>query len=139
MSMTKLLVGGIVGGIVLFLLGYLFYGVAFASFLESVSTPQANAVMRPMESMYFPGLIAGNLFSGFLISFILLKANITTLGSGLITGAIVGFLLSASVDCMIYGTSYMFRLKGLMADVAISTMMMGIAAAIIAPIMAKMR
>ena len=139
MSITKFLVGGIVGGIVLFLLGYLFYGVLFASYLESVSTTQAIAVMRPMEKLYFPGLIVGNLFSGFLVAFVLLKSKTTTLGSGLVTGAILGFLVSAGIDCTIYGTTHMFRLKGLMADVAISTMMMAIAGAVIAPVMAKMK
>jgi hypothetical protein len=139
MSITKFLVGGIVGGIILFLLGYLFYGVLFASYLESVSTTQAPAVMRPMEFMYFPGLIVGNLLSGFLLAFVLLKAKSATLVSGLITGAVLGFLVSASIDFTIYGTTYMFKLKGIMADVAISTAMMAIAGAVVAPITAKMK
>ena len=135
----KFIVGGIVGGVVLFLLGYLFYGIVFASYLESVTTKQAPAVMRPMEALYFPGLIVGNLISGFLIAFVFLKAKTSTVGAGLITGAILGFLVSAGVDCTIYGTTYMFKLKGLIADVCISTMMMAIAGAVIAPIMGKMK
>jgi uncharacterized membrane protein len=69
----------------------------------------------------------------------LLKAKASTLVQGLITGAVLGFLVSASIDFTIYGTTYMFKLKGIMVDIAISTMMMAIAGAVIAPVMAKMK
>ena len=138
MNIPKFFVGSLLAGILLFLLGFLFYGLLFASYLESVSTMQAPAVMRPMEAMYWPGLIVGNLLSGCLLTYVFLKTKTITIMSGLLTGAILGFLISAGVDCTIYGTTYMFKLKGLIADVAISTTMMAITGAILAPVLTKM-
>lgn len=133
MNITKLFTGGIVGGIVFFLLGYLFYGLLFADFMASAAAvqPKASGVMRSMEKLNWLGLILGNLFAGFLIAYVLLKSNVTTLAGGLVTGAIVGFLMSSSVDLTSYGVTYINRIKGVMADVAIFTAMSAISGAIV--------
>ena len=67
--------------------------------------------------MDFMFLMLGNLLQGFLLAYIFVKAGASSLIGGLTTGAIVGFLYAAGVDCIMYGTTYMVSKKGMMADV----------------------
>lgn len=79
----KLFLSGIIGAIVYFLLGWLFYGILFT---ENTSGE---------ESMLFIGL--GCLFYAFIYATIFSRwANITTFSAGLRAGAILGLLYALS-------------------------------------------
>lgn len=119
MNVKKFLVSGIVGGIAYFFLGYLFYGVLF--FNEMVCT--ITGVSRSMEQMIWWSLISGSLLYGILVAFVLGKANITNLVSGIATSAALGLLVSASYDFTMYANTNLFTLKTVAYDIAISTVM----------------
>ena len=118
MNSNKFLVGGIVGGVVYFVLGYVFYGLLLKNFFAESGMP------TNMDNMIWWALIAGNLAAGFLFAYILGKANVSTAGGGAGVGLVVGLLISLSFDLIMYATGQgMKELKFIAADIAASTVM----------------
>jgi hypothetical protein len=128
MNTKNFLVGGIVGGVVYFILGYLLYGNLLADFFQK-NTTYYNTDMATFKMW---ALILGNLFSGFLLAYIFTKAGVFTVTSGLITAGVIGFFMSGSYDLIMYGTSKMMNKEALMVDVATFTIVSAIAGAVIA-------
>jgi len=102
MNANKFLIGGIIGGIANFLLGWLVWGILLMSFMKEHTTEAGKAVMRADENMIWWALIVANLLLGFLISYILSKAGVMTAGSGAVIGAVVGLLMSAAINLFNY-------------------------------------
>ena len=134
MNTKNLLLGGIAGGVVYFLLGWLFYGTLFAGYFHD-HQGAATGVERKMEEMVWWALIAGNLIAGFLLSYIFSKAGVSTLSSGLITGAVIGLLMSCAMDLIMYATTNTISKSAMLADVGISTVMSAIAGAVVGAVM----
>ena len=130
MNTKKFLIGGLTGGIAYFLLGYLFYGVLFLDFFTK-NAGTATGVAKTMDQMIWWALILGNLIAGCLLAFVLGKAKTESMGSGLMTGACLGFLMAAAYDLTSYGTSNLMNSKGVIADVCIYTVMSAISGAIV--------
>ena len=128
MNFKKILFPGIAGGVVYFFLGYLFYGLLFKDTMQN----NVAGVTRPMEQMVWWTLILGEIFYGLLLAFIMSKSSDTTLMTGIVTGAITGFLVSCSFDFVMHSTTYLVSKKQLMYDVAISTVSSAITGAVIA-------
>lgn len=79
MNVKNFLVGGIVGGIVDYLLGWLFYGILFMDAFGG----------KEPENMLF--IFLGCMSFGFLISFVFTRwAHITTATTGLKGGVVMG-------------------------------------------------
>jgi hypothetical protein len=134
---TKILVGGIVGGIVYFLLGWLFYGTLCTDFFRN-NMGSATGVDRGPENMIFWSLILGNLFAGLLLSYVFARiSNISSAGSGAWTGGVIGLLTAAAIDFIMYGTTNIYTMKGVFADIAIFTVMSALAGAAIAMVNAR--
>ncbi|MGN6248463.1 MAG: DUF2177 family protein [Ginsengibacter sp.] len=130
MNTKNFFLGGIAGGAAFFLLGYLFYGTLFSDFF-SKNAGSATGVARQMDQFVWWALILGNLLFGFLLSYVENKANIRTLGAGLVAGAILGILFAASYDFTSYGTSNLMTMKSVLADIVILGIMAAISGAIV--------
>lgn len=79
MNTKNFIIGGIVGGISQYLLGWLFYGILFKN------------QMPASEHMNFLFIFLGCMTTGFYMSFIFNKwANIATLQTGAMAGGIIG-------------------------------------------------
>jgi hypothetical protein len=126
MNSQKFIVGGVVGGILYFLLGYVFYGLMLKSFFDS------NGMAVNMDNMVWWAMIVGNFAGGFLLAYILSKGNVATAGAGAGVGFIVGLLMSLSFDLMMYGVGKGMSLKGIAADVALAAVMTAIIGAVVA-------
>jgi hypothetical protein len=130
MNIQKFLIGTVVGGVSLFLLGYLFYGVALADFF---SRNTASGAMKSMNDIVWWALILGNLATGALLTYIFLKiGNINSFGSGIRTGAAIGFLMNLGLDLIGYATANALDRRGAAADVVVGTVMAAIAGGLIA-------
>ena len=70
MDIKKLLMGGIVGGILFFLLGWLAYVKLFAEFFKNHPGLATNLDKADMLLVY---IAAGNLLHGFALSFVFVK------------------------------------------------------------------
>ena len=125
MDTKKFLTGTLVGGIAFFFLGYLFYGMALASFFD-------QHAMGPMEELVWWALILGNMSSGALLTYIFLKwANVSSFGSGASAAAAIGFFSTLSIDLVRFATSNAFDLTASLADVVVGTVMTAIAGGVI--------
>ncbi|MEO6541415.1 MAG: hypothetical protein ABIN74_10505 [Ferruginibacter sp.] len=134
MDIKKLLIGGIVGGILFFGLGYLIYGNLLTGFMHD-HPGTATGVDRDMKDLQFLYLIIGNLSMGFLLSYIFVKSNVNSAGGGFITGGIVGLLVAVGFDCVMYATTNVTSKTAMAADVAAMTVMCAITGAVIAMVM----
>lgn len=131
MDIKKWVIGGITGGVLFFLLGWLIYGMLLKSFMEG-HTGTAGNVFREPDFLY---LAIGNLAMGFAIAYILLKANVSSMAGGFVTAGIVGLLIGVGYDCMVYATSTVMSKTAMAADVAASTVMTAVVGAVIAMVM----
>ena len=102
MNTNKFLVGGIIGGIANFLLGWLVWGTLLMSFMQGHTTEAGKAVMRTDENTIWWALIAANLLMGFLTSYILNKAGVISASAGAAMGAVIGLLMSSAIDLFNY-------------------------------------
>jgi hypothetical protein len=119
MSTSKILIAGLVTGVVAFLLGWLFYGILLMDFFES-NAGNATGVSRG-ESMIWWALIAGNLIWGIFFAYIFGKwANISTAMTGAKAGAIIGLLLGAGWGLIYYGTSDIMNLTATIVDILVT-------------------
>jgi hypothetical protein len=127
MNSQKFIVGGIVGGIIYLILGWVLYGMLLKEFM---SANLYAGQMKPDSETIWWALIVGQLAGGFLLAYVLGKAGANSAGSGAAVGFIVGLLVCLSFDITLYGVSNMIAsLKGLAADVAVSAVISAIAGA----------
>ncbi|MDB5224158.1 MAG: hypothetical protein JWN83_2825 [Chitinophagaceae bacterium] len=137
MNTKNFLIGGIVGGVVFFLLGWLFYGNLFAGYFKDHPGSATN-VERTMEQFQWWALILGNLLAGFLLAYVFSKSGVASLSSGLVTGLVLGLLFSASIDLIMYATTNTMSKHIVAADIGITTVMWGITGAVVGAILSAM-
>ena len=130
MNTKNFIVGGLIGGVVYFLLGWLFYGNLMNQFFIDHPGTATN-VDRPMDQFVWWSLGLGNLLFGFLLAYVFARSGVATLTSGLIVGGIVGFLACAAIDFTMYGTTNIASKQMVAADIAVFTVMSAIVGAII--------
>jgi hypothetical protein len=127
MNVKNFLVAGIVGGIVNFLLGWVFYGMLF------------NDIYLEGEEMNLVLTFLGCLTSGLFVAFIFTKwASITMPLTGLKAGAIIGFFTSLSMNFFMYSNKAV-NYQNIALDVVISIVMGALAGAAVAFILGKMK
>ncbi len=130
MNIKKLLIGGIVGGVAFFLLGWLAYGILLRDFfVNHHGLPVPKDLNRP--EMLYLYLCLGNLLSGFLLSYVFIRASVKTAVSGFVTGGVIGFLVSSSVDSTMYSMTNMMSRTGVLVDVITFAVMSAITGALI--------
>ena len=130
MNAKKFLIGGLVGGIIYFLLGWLFYGNLLSDFFHK-NAGTATGVDRAMDQFEWWSLALGNLLSGCLLSYVFVKSNVGSAGSGLVTGAAIGLLTAASHDFIMYGVSNLMNTTAVLAGIGTFTLMSAITGAIV--------
>ncbi len=134
MNTKNFLIGGIVGGVVYFLLGYLFYGNLMMQYFKDHPGSATN-VDRTMEQFQWWALILGNVLSGFLLAYVFSKSGVASLSNGLITGGILGLLMSGSFDLIMYATTNVISKHWACADVAAFTVISAVTGAVVGAIM----
>ena len=132
MDLKKLFIGGITGGILFFLLGWLIYGMLLADFMNNHTGTAGNIMRSEPDFLY---LAIGNLAMGFAVAYVLIKGNISSMAGGFITAGIFGLLIGVGYDCMVYATSTVMSKTAMAADVAASTVMTAVVGAIVAMVM----
>lgn len=127
MNTNKLLVGGLIGGVAFFLLGWVLYGMLFGEMISSMM-PNSAAVMRADADMDMLTLFLGNLSTGIGLAYIFEKwANIRSFVGGAIAAAIIGFLFYFGYNAVLHATTTLATWNGIIVDSLIYTFMSGIA------------
>ena len=133
MKTNKILLGGITGGVALFLLGWVIYGIL----LMDYSTANYNQCMnRPMQEMIWWSLILSNLALGFLLATIFSWSDTTGFMAGAKTAGIIGLLLSVSMDFGYYSMTTMYvNPSVIIVDIIAYTIYLAITGALIGWVM----
>jgi uncharacterized membrane protein len=126
----KIVIGGIAGGILFFLLGWLVYGILLMEYMNQHAGLKGN-VNRNDADMQMIYILAGSVLQGILLAYILVRSNVSTLAGGLLTGATVGFLISSSIDLTMYGTTYILSKHSILADVIAATAIFAVAGGLV--------
>jgi hypothetical protein len=133
MRIKKILLGGIAGGVVFFLLGWIVYGVLLMDFTTASYNQCAT---RPMQDMIWWALVLSNLAFGFLLSIVFGWSNTTGIMAGAKVAAIMGVLLSLSVDLSSYAMSSIYsNLAIVVVDIIAFTIMSSVAGIVVAWVM----
>lgn len=128
MNIKNFVIAGIVGGIVDFFLGWLFYGMLFKDFF-----PQDEATMK-LEFIFM-----GCLIYGLFISFIFTKwAGITQAATGAKAGAVIGFFYALSVNLFMMSSKEP-NYEMLVMDTAITIVMSAIVGVAIAAVNGRLK
>ena len=127
MNTKNFLISGIVGGIVNFLLGWVFYGMLFKDLY-----PEG-------ENMNLLFTFLGCLTSGLFIAYIFTKwAGITNPVTGIKAGAAIGFFTSLSMNFFMY-SNRPANYQNMALDIIISMVISAFMGAVIAFVNGKMK
>lgn len=114
MTLKKFLIGGIAGGLVYFFLGWVTYALFMNDFIDKNHVTGAGIYRVPA---FFSFTVAGKLLSGYFMTYVFIRANISSVIAGVVMGAIVGMLMTAATDVTLYGTTLLFSVKLMIADI----------------------
>ena len=134
MDMKRLMTGTIVGGILLFALGYLFYEMLLADFFAA-NAGSATGVWR--ETPIYWAVLVGELMMAALVTMAIDKMGASSMAAGAKVGAILGFMVWFSVDFIYYGLANFSNLTATMVDPVVEIVRVGIVGAGIAMVLAK--
>ena len=127
MDTTKFILASLIGGVVLFLLGGLFYAVLFADYFNSVAAPGVYKLEPTMWAIFI-----GELFSGTLLGLIFTRwAAIKTFATGLKNGAIIGLILGLAIGFTFYGAANMYDIPSMLLDAVLGAIRFGIAGGVV--------
>ena len=131
MSTQKILIGGIIGGALALLFGFVAYGLILGDFFQK-NMGSATGVMRADDEMLWIPMILGHLSWGLLLAFIFGQwASISTPGGGLRGGAIIGFLVSFTNNMIQLGTTHIVNSTAAIVDIVVITVISALVGAAI--------
>lgn len=125
MNTGKIILAGLIGGIVAFLLGFITFAFLLEDFFLS-NSGTAEGVTRGDDVLMIP-LIFGHLAWGLLLAYILGKlSHIDSFVKGTLVGAIIGFLGVSAADLIQFGTTNMANFQGTIVEILCLTIISGI-------------
>ena len=123
----KCVLATLAGGVTLFVLGYVFYGLLLADFFANESMSETPA---------YWAIAAGQLAGGALLAVALSWRAATGPGEAFKSGALVGVLFSLSMGLTMFGTTEgMYTVATVVGDAVVSVVMYGIAGMVVAKIL----
>lgn len=135
MDTKRLVIGSVVGAIVLYAVGYLFWSMLFADFFAANA---GSATGVPREASILWAEIVGVLSYGLFITLALgTRSGDAGIGDGAKVGASVGFLIWFTVDIILFANFNLFNLTAMIADSVLEGIRAGIAGAVISAVLAK--
>jgi len=137
MDFKRLVTGTLVGGITLYVLGYLIFDVGVESFYAA-NAGSATGVVRDPQLLW--AVLLGTFAYAALITLAIgSRSGTATAGSGAQVGAVVGFLLWVTTDFILYGITNISNLTRTVVDPLLELVRAGIAGGIVAVTLAKMQ
>ena len=131
MTAKNRILATLVGFIVMFLLGWFFYGFLLMDFYAS-NAGSASGVMRPDDDMVWWALILGNLFQTYFLVYIFGNwANITTFPDGFKAGGVIGLILGLAFNLTMFATTNIMNMTATLVDPIVSAVMMAITGGVV--------
>ena len=132
----RVVMGTIVGGLVLYALGYVIFDVAVKSFYDA-NVGSATGVSREPQLLW--AVMLGTLAYGALVALVIELRPDATVGGGVMLGALVGFLLWATADFILYGATNISNLTRTVVDPLLELVRAGVAGGVIVAVVGKRR
>jgi hypothetical protein len=104
---TKTLIIGIAGGIVVFLTGFLIYGILMMEYFVNNTKSFPGFNKDPMEIW---AIATGNIIWGILLAYVFNLGRIKSGSIGALHGAILFFLFSLGTNIVMYGQNNLYSL-----------------------------
>ena len=137
MDIKRLVTGTVVGGIILYALGYLIFDLAFGEFYAA-NTGSATGVERDPQLVWAVAL--GSLSYAALVTLgIGSRSSSANVGAGVKVGAVVGLLLWFTADFILYGITNVVNLTRTVVDPLLELVRGGIAGGVIAVVLGRIR
>jgi hypothetical protein len=131
MDVKKVLIGGILGGVVYFFLGWLLWGVILKETMAAPADIQ-SVIEIPEEEMRISFMAISCIVWGIFIAFIFNKwASISTFMGGLKGGAIIGVFVSLTVGTAMYSMYTFTSLQNIALDTITNAVASGITGGVI--------
>jgi len=134
MDTKRLVTGTVVGGIAMYALGYLFWGVILANFFEGQA---GSATGLPRDAEILWAGVAGTLSIALLVTLAIGWTGGSSVMDGFKTGATLGFLFWLGADLLIYANFNFSTLTGSVADAFVEMIRTGLGGAAIAAVTAR--
>ena len=134
MTTQRFAIGTLVGGLVLFFLGYLIFGVVFADFFAANAGTATGVPKMPFD---FVSLGIGQLAFAAALTLVLGWASVSSVGQGARVSALVGLLFFFGIDLTMFATTNTSTLKAAVIDPILGAVLFGVAGAAIAAVAGK--
>ena len=132
MDTKRLAIGTVVGGITMFLVGYLFWNIAFDYWNGAFD---AAGVAREPQLLW--AAVLSNVPAAALVTLAIERGGSSTIGGGGKIGAIVGFLVWSGVDVAFYANTTIFDLTTIILDPLLASVHHGIGGGVIAAVLGR--
>jgi hypothetical protein len=137
MTPQRFIVATVVGGLVLFVVGYLIWGLGLMGYFEAQSIGP-EGMTKTEEEMSLPLIFLSNLIYGaFLTLTVGVWAGKRSFGPGFTAGLLVGLLGSLAMTAMFLASMNFMTLTGHLVDTLASGVWAGIGGGVIALILAR--
>ena len=134
MTTQRFAIGTLVGGLVLFFLGYLVFGIVFADFFAANAGTATGVQKEPFD---FVSLAIGQLAWGAALTLILGWAAVSSVGQAARVSALVGLLFFFGIDLTMFATTNTSTLTAAVVDPILAAVLFAVAGAAIAAVGGK--
>jgi hypothetical protein len=112
--MGRIVLATLAGAVVMFVVGFLIYGVAMVSFFAANVGAATNALKDPPEVIY---IALATLITALLYTMVISRwENATSLAGGAKVGALLGFMIALAMDLTLYGTTNVQNMTATLVD-----------------------
>ena len=133
MDAKKFAMASVAGGVTLFLLGFVLYGVLLSEFMEANAAP---GVVKEMPDMV-PLILGGLVLAAFLTLILSRWSGITSFGAGAKAGALLGLLLGLGLNLELYGTMNLSGPATIPVDTLINAVRMSLTGGVIGVVLGR--
>jgi len=135
MGSNRFIPAALAGGVVIFLVGWLLYGLLLVSFFEA---NQGSAVGAMRETPDFMHLGLGQLVFGVFLTVVIDKwARVGGLANGLKIGAIAGLLMGFGFSLTMFAVSNMSNITAALVDPLVFALQMACGGAVIGVVLGE--
>lgn len=136
MNMKRFIVGTVVGGVALYILGYVIWDILLADFYAA-NAGSATGVSKDPQVLW--AVCVGTLAYAALITLAIGTRSVSaSIVDGVKIGAVVGLLLWLTVDMIFFGITNMSTITIALVDPLLELVRAGVGGAVIAAVIGKM-
>lgn len=133
MDAKKFAMASVAGGVMLFLTGFVLYGVLLSEFMEANMTPGVAKETPDMAALMLGELV----LAAFLTLILSRWSGITSFGAGAKAGALLGLLLGLGMNLEMYGTVNLSGPATIPVDTLVNAVRMGLAGGVIGVVLGR--